>query len=276
VAGGTGTKQRKSRVSMAQRADRHILYEKSVQCPEAEIDFIDDTFTKLRRRRARVLREDFCGTAAVSCEWVRRRARNEAIGVDLDPAVLDWSRRNKIPRLTPQQARRLHLLNDNVLRAQCDPADALLAMNFSYWIFKDRSTMKRYFRRVHRGLVDDGIFFLDAFGGYEAFKLLEESTDYNGHVYVWDQDRYNPVTGDITCYIHFRFKDGSRMRKAFTYEWRLWTLPELLEMLHETGFEPTVYMEGADEKGEGNGEFSPVTEADADAGWLAYIVAEKL
>jgi hypothetical protein len=128
---------------------------------------------------------------------------------------------------------------------------------------------------VHEGLVRDGIFFLDAFGGYEAFQELEESTPYNGFTYVWDQARYNPVNGDITCHIHFRFKDGSRMRRAFSYEWRLWTLPELTELLAESGFKTTVYWEGTNEDGTGNGEFKPVTEADADAGWIAYIVAEK-
>ena len=46
-------------------------------------------------------------------------------------------------------------------------------------------------------------------------------------------------------------------------------------MLSESGFKPTVYWEGEDEDGEANGVFSPTTEGAADAGWVAYIVAEK-
>ena len=66
------------------------------------------------------------------------------------------------------------------------------------------------------------------------------------------------------------------MEKAFTYEWRLWTLPEIRELLEEAGFgRVTVYWEGTDEDGEGNGEFEPTTRGDADAGWIAYLVAEK-
>jgi hypothetical protein len=66
------------------------------------------------------------------------------------------------------------------------------------------------------------------------------------------------------------------MKKAFTYVWRLWTLPEILEMLAETGFKnPTVYWEGTDEDGEGDGVFTPETKGEADAGWIAYLVAEK-
>jgi hypothetical protein len=47
-------KRKKKGPSMAERADRHRLYEKSVQCVEAEIDFVDETFTHLRDRKAKV------------------------------------------------------------------------------------------------------------------------------------------------------------------------------------------------------------------------------
>jgi hypothetical protein len=47
-------------------------------------------------------------------------------------------------------------------------------------------------------------------------------------------------------------------------------------MLTEAGFKATVYWEGTDEDtDEGNGIFEPTTEGEADAGWIAYIVAEK-
>jgi SAM-dependent methyltransferase len=246
-----------------------------VQNVGAEIDFVDSTFSNLRGRTAGLLREDFCGTANTSCEWIRRRPENLAWGVDIDPEVLDWSRHNKLTQLTPLQRRRLHLLNDDVLKADCGRMDIILAMNFSYWIFKQRALMKRYFRRIHRCLSPDGIFFLDAFGGYEASREMEESTLYKGFTYVWDQASYNPINGDITCHIHFRFKDRSKIKNAFTYNWRLWTLPELQEMLDEAGFKPTIYWEGTDKHGEGNGVFTPATVGEADAGWIAYIVAEK-
>jgi hypothetical protein len=93
-------------------------------------------------------------------------------------------------------------------------------------------------------------------------------------VYEWDQAEYNPITGDKVCHIHFEFKDGSRMERAFTYRWRLWTLPELREILGEAGFRTvTVYWEGNDGKGGGNGVFSPKKSGDADASFICYIVA---
>lgn len=261
--------------TMAEKADRYICYEYSVQCVESEIDFVDDTFKSIRARKASILREDFCGTTNTSCEWVRRRKTNKAISVDLDREVLEWGKKNKIAKLEPRQSRRISVINDSVLTVKTAPVDIVLAMNFSYWLLKERKLTVKYFKRVYNTLVKDGIFFLDAFGGYEAFQEIKEKTKYKDFTYIWDQYRYNPITGISKNYIHFKFKDGSRMMKAFCYEWRIWTLPELLEMLAEAGFKATVYWEQADADGEGNGVFLPETEGDADAGWIAYLVAEK-
>ncbi|MCG8379546.1 MAG: class I SAM-dependent methyltransferase [Proteobacteria bacterium] len=261
--------------SMAELADKHIYYEESVQCVESEIDFVDETFAKIRKRKASTLREDFCGTTNTSCEWVKRRKTNTAISIDLDNDVLDWGKKNKILTLSPEQKKRISVINKDVLKVKTKPVDIVLAMNFSYWLLKERKLTIEYFKKIYKSLVDDGIFFLDAYGGYEAFQEMTEKTKHKTFTYIWDQHRYNPITGISTNYIHFKFKDGSKIMKAFTYEWRIWTLPELLEMLTEAGFKATVYWEQADEDGEGNGVFIPEMEGDADAGWIAYLVAEK-
>ncbi len=275
-------KQRKGRngtgkgPSLAEKADRHVLYQESVQCVEAEIDFVDETFERLRGRKAASLREDFCGTANTSCEWVRRRPGNRALAVDLDADVLAWGESNNRARLGDAAAR-LTLRNDNVLEVRHDPVDTVLAMNFSYWTFKQRPTMRRYFRGVRDALVDDGVFFLDCYGGYDAFREMTERTKNDGFTYVWDQAAFNPVSGDMTCYIHFHFPDGSKLRNAFSYEWRLWTLPEIREILDEAGFSRvSAWWQGWDEdEKDGDGEFQEVVTADADAAWVSYIVAEK-
>lgn len=261
--------------SMAAVADRHVYYEKAVQCVESEIDFVDDTFTQLRKRKAKTLREDFCGTTNTSCEWVRRRNTNVAYSVDLDTEVLDWGKKNKIAKLSADQQRRIHVINGDVMTVETEPTDIVLAMNFSYWLLKERKLTIQYFKRIYSSLVDDGIFFLDAYGGYESFQELKEKTKYKNFTYIWEQSRYNPISGIAKCHIHFKFKDGSKMMKAFSYEWRVWTLPEIREMLTEAGFKATIYWEQADDDGEGTGEFIAQTEGDADAGWIAYVVAEK-
>jgi hypothetical protein len=268
---------RKQRATLASSADRHSLYQEAVQCVEAEIDFVDDTFLHLRGRKASVLREDFCGTANTACEWVLRRRGNRAIGVDLDAEVQAWGLEHNAARLAPAACRRLTLIEGDVLKARTEPVDVVLAMNFSYWIFRDRRTMRRYFRRVRESLVEDGIFFLDAYGGYESYRECRERTPNEGFTYIWDQAAYNPIDGEMTCHIHFSFPDGSRIKRAFTYHWRMWTLPEIREILVEAGFRRvTVYWEGTDEEtGEGNGEFEPAERGDADPAWIAYISAER-
>lgn len=261
----------------AQRRDRHRLYEKAVQAVDVECDFVLETFAELRGRKPHVLREDFCGTAAAACEWVKRGPRQRAIGVDIDAEVLDWGRRNHVAKLKPGAQKRIELIESDVCKAATDPADVVVAMNFSYWIFQERRSLKRYFKQARAALVDDGILMLDAFGGHDAFKVVRERRDCGGYTYIWDQADYDPITGAMTCHIHFKFPDGSRMREAFSYTWRLWTLPELRELLSEAGFKRvTVYWQGTDEEtGEGNGEFVPVERGDPDPAWIAYLVAEK-
>lgn len=275
-----GKRKKKTSLSMAETADRHKLYELSVQCAEAEIDFVDDTFKKLRGRRARLLREDFCGTANVCCEWVKRRKFNRAIGVDLDGSVLDWGKTHRVGVLKPSERKRISLLEENVLTVKTEPAEIISAMNFSYWLFKDRKQLKRYFKRVHNQLADDGILFMDAYGGYDSYKEIEEEREIEdgdaSFTYTWEQEKYEPISGNLVCHIHFDFEDGSRMERAFSYDWRLWNLPEIRDLLGEAGFSRvTIYWQGFDEDGEPDGEFVPAEEGEADAGWICYITAEK-
>lgn len=267
----------KAKATLAEKADRHELYQRSVQAADAECDFVAETFASLRGRQARSLREDFCGTALVSCEWVGRHRANTAIGVDIDPSVLEWGRAHNVAGLARGAQARVELRNADVMTVAAGRVDVVLAMNFSYWVFKERATLRRYFERVRAGLKPDGVFFLDAFGGYDAFRVLRERTAYPRFTYVWHQASYDPVTGDMSCYIDFKFPDGSQLKHAFEYHWRLWTLPELRELLVEAGFKrPTAYWQGTDPKtGEPNGEFLPTATGEPDAGWIAYLTAER-
>ncbi len=263
---------------MAEMADRHKLYEMAVQYAPSEIDFVDDTFKQLRGRKAKLLREDFCGTATVCCEWVKRRKSNHAIGVDLDPEVLQWGQENNLNKLRPTQRQRVELLHEDVLKVKTKPLDIISAMNFSYWLFKQRKELKEYFCRVHSNLDQDGIFFLDAYGGYESFSEIceEQEIEDGDFTYTWEQEKFDPITHNLICNIHFSFSDGSSIKEAFHYDWRLWTLPEIQDLLRESGFSKvTVYWQGWDEDGEPDGEFIPAEEGEADAGWICYLTAEK-
>lgn len=264
----------------AERADRHRLYELAVQSPEAELDFVDQTFKRLSGRRARWLREDFCGTAALCCEWVRRRPLNAALGVDLDAEVLDWAHRHNLAALSQDQRARIRLLEQDVRALSAHPIDVVLSMNFSYWLLSGRDALRDYFRQVRASLAPDGVFFLDAYGGYDAYRTIVEERpvedpELGRFTYLWEQALYDPVTGRLVCHIHFAFEDGSRLERAFSYDWRLWSLPEIRELLAEAGFSRIlVYWQGWTAQGQPDGRFAPVESAEADAGWIAYLTAE--
>lgn len=257
--------------------DKHYYYQNAVQCVEAEIDFVDATYKQLKGKSARKLREDFCGTAQTACEWIKRNQDNTAFGIDLDPLVLQWGEDNNLLDLDADQRQRIQLLNENVMSSSVQELDVILAMNFSYFIFMQRDLMIKYFNSVRESLNDEGVLFLDAFGGYEAAKELIEERECDGFTYIWEQATFNPINSQMQCYIHFITEEGVRMDKAFDYYWRLWTLPEITEMLKESGFKTAdVYWEGTDEKtGEGDGVFKKSLIGTADAGWVCYVVAEK-
>ena len=270
------TAKKKLSVTMAEKFDVHDLYEQSVQAVDVEAEFLRETYRALRGRDAVSFREDFCGTASLACEWVRTGAQRHAVGVDIDADVLDWGRRNRVARLPEAARARLKLLNDDVRTVGTPAVDIVGAFNFSYFCFKTREEMRAYFARVRQALNPDGVFFLDAFGGPDASDIAKETTKIDGFTYIWEQAEFEPVTSRILCHIHFKFPDGSKIKRAFTYDWRLWTLPELRELLAEAGFSKSrVYWEGDDGDGHGNGVFTEHETGTPDLAWIAYIAAEK-
>ena len=103
---------------------------------------------------------------------------------------------------------------------------------------------------------------------------MSETREQDGFDYIWDQHRYDPIQNRVVNYIHFKFPDGSKIKRAFRYEWRLWSLPEIRDCLLEAGFSKVeVYWEGTDEETEeGNGEYTLAEEALDDPAWVSYIV----
>ena len=130
-----------------------------------------------------------------------------------------------------------------------------MAFNFSYFVFHERDELVAYFRKVRDGLQPDGLFVVDLYGGAEAQRTLTETREHDEFDYVWDQDQFDPIHHHAMNYIHFEFPDGSRIDRAFTYDWRLWTIPELRDAMRDAGFSETeAYWERTDhETNEGDG-----------------------
>lgn len=268
------TKSKKP-VYTAKTADKHILYQISVQSPEAEVDFCLKEYRKRFGDNPTHFREDFCGTGLISCEWAKTDSHHIAYGVDLHKPTINWGMKNNVSQLKPEQQGRVHLINDNVLNVTKPKMHIVGAFNFSYFLFRERSDLVQYFKQVRKSLHDKGMFVLDAYGGWEAQEPMEEETVHDGFSYIWDQDDYNPVDDTAVCHIHFKFPDGTKMMKAFTYTWRLWTLGGVKDCLIEAGFKSVdVYWEGEDKKGEGNGIYKKAKKAENTPGWNAYLIAQ--
>jgi len=261
--------------TLAEQADRHLLYQAAVQNPEFELTFIDDTFTELVGRTPHSMREDFCGTAISSVDWVRRHDDNTAIAIDIDPEVLEWAEQHNVSTLTPTERQRLQIVRGDVREVRTEKVDVLQAYNFSYWFFQERSVMLDYFRRTREALVDDGLLFLDVFGGSECYQTQKEKRKLDGFRYIWEQAEFNAITNELKCHIHFTFPDKSKLKKAFSYTWRVWGARELREILAEAGYSQSiVYRQEFDpDTDEALDEYVATDDAEDYACWLGYIIA---
>lgn len=254
---------------------KYDWYEAAVQTPETEVDFMRKWYKKFHGRFPLSLREDFCGTGAISCEWVKKSKEATAFGVDLDPEPLAMGKRRNWAKLRPEARSRMSYIQGNVLDDRDFKVDVACAFNFSYFIFKGRPQLLQYFKKVRQGLNKQGLFFMDLFGGPESQTVVEEyRTVKRGLTYYWDCQSFNPITAECTFAIHFKDGKGKKHLNVFTYDWRLWTLPELRELLLEAGFSKTVaYWEEDDDKGGGNGNYYPAEVAENCEAWVAYIAA---
>ena len=275
----TEKKKTSNEPTMADKADKFYCYQESVQEPEHEVEIFDLIYREAYGKKPLTLREDFCGTFAVCCEWVKSDKDRRAVGIDLCPETLGWGIENNLNKLDSSAKEKVEVLEKDV-RSQTTPkVDILAAQNFSFWIFKTREEVVDYFRIAYGNLQDKGIMIMDMMGGKESYatdvtdkRTIVKGKD--GFKYRWEQAYFNPVTSDCSFYIHFKFGDGSRMKRAFEYHWRFWTIPEVREMLAEAGFKKSlVYWDVAPEDEEEK--WSAVEEADNDDSWLCYIVGIK-
>lgn len=260
----------------AHNADRHDLYQRSVQLPDQEIRFLEKVFKAHAGRRPLHLREDFCGTALLCTRWAKSNSERTAIGLDTSRPTLEWGRAHNLSTIGAAAAR-VTLLEQDVLVPTRRKVEVIGAYNYSYQVFHERELLRRYFRAAHRSLTDDGLFVLDAIGGFEATQARVERRRMGGWTYIWEQERYDAVTAGFRCHISFEFRDGSALRRCFTYDWRHYSLPELRDILLDAGFASVdAYWEGTDASGlEGSGTFHRVSRAENEPVWNAYLVARK-
>lgn len=266
---------------MADTADKFDCYQQSVQTPDHEVAFFEQAYREAFRKKPYSLREDFCGTFAVGCEWVASHKQRTATCVDLCGETLQWGRDHNLSKLSVPQQQRVRILQQDVRKRNRPPVDVLAAQNFSFWVFKTRKDLIEYFKVARSNLNPQGIMVMDMMGGGECYQeeLVDKRTivkGKQGFKYHWEQASFNPVTSEASFYISFKFADGSKMKRAFEYHWRFWTIPEVREMLTEAGFrESHVYWENDEEEDEDYGKWQRGDDAPSNPSWICYIVALK-
>lgn len=268
------------------------LYELTVQKPAVLVPLLQ----AIHGRDPRVLGEDFCGTAALSREWVRRIKGGRAVGADVDPVPLAHaqSKRPKIsggtgaPPVHRPVLRKatggtpvppVRLVEADVLTSAPilkHRADVLFVGNFSIGEIHRRRDLVRYFKRSRARLRNGGVFICDTYGGESAFATGAVQRLHDGPKrdpglrirYTWQQRKADPLTGMVENALHYRTDRAGtieqEMTDAFVYHWRLWSIAELREAMHEAGFATTEVYNQVPDATDASGQYyvRPVTDPD--------------
>jgi SAM-dependent methyltransferase len=260
--------------------DRFDLYELCTQNPELDVALLRAIFRSppqgRRGRAPRLLGEDFAGTAALSREWVRTVRGGRAIAVDRDPEPLARAKGVKSVECVVADVRRV-----------ARKVDLLVALNFSWCVLHERQDLVAYLRHARRRLTPGGCFVADLYGGDGAFlpgKLREHRRGPKGEriVYEFEQREADALTGRVVDALHFEVTPRAgrrvRMRDAFVYDWRLWSVPELRDALREAGFASSEVHSRFEHAREGNGRVHvrPLASSlELGASYCVFVVARR-
>jgi len=259
------------------------LYEEAVIDAPTDIKLFRKIFLEKLKFYPETYREDFCGTFNHSIEWIKSNQHNEAWAIDLSKEPLNFGRTHNLIKLDEVQKSRIHILQQDVRKKLTKKVDFITAMNFSYCVFKERKTLKDYFTAAYQSLDKKGLFLIDVLGGSlvqepsEDKRRIPKSKNIQRFNYFWEQFNFDPITSEAKFAIHFQGPDSKKkIKNVFTYDWRMWSLPELRDLMLECGFNKTyVYWEGSRRNGTGNGIFSEREHEEDCLVWIAYLIGEK-
>jgi hypothetical protein len=260
--------------------NKHELYELSVQSPDTHAAWFDQIYSNTFKKKALHLREDFCGTFQLSCEWVKLRTKNTALGLDLDPEPISYGMNHHFSKMTSHQKKRLKVAQQDVLSPTRSKSDLIVGCNFSFCIFKKRDQLLKYFKSAHASLNSKGMLLLEIAGGPGMIAPMREKKEVKRSrkekfTYIWHQKSFDPITNNAHYSIHFKLGNGKTLKDQFTYDWRLWSIPELRETLQDAGFKETMIYWETEHEGEGTDEYVPTEKGDNSYAWVAYVLGIK-
>ena len=259
--------------------DKYELYVNSVQSAEHDATLLLRMYRNAistRGKKRVTLREDFCGTAALCFSWINLGKEFKAIGVDIDQSAIDWGCARYDSSRAVRESGRLQLSCADVMEFNPYRADIICALNFSYYFIKDRQQLIQYFKLCRKRLTKTGLLILDSFGGptYLAPHSDKRRNHQKKFDFWWDVESFDAITNEVKTHIHYKL-DGQKIRKCvFSYDWRLWTIPEITDALREAGFNTIEYWaEGVNARGLGNGVFRKIRSEKNCESWVTYVTA---
>jgi SAM-dependent methyltransferase len=198
---------------------------------ELEVDFVSSQI----RPSGRVL-DVPCGTGRVAVPLAERGFT--VAGLDISEAVLAVARRDG-PGLDFRQG------DMRELPWPDESFDAVLNLWTAFGYFETQEEDERVLFEVARVLAPGGVFVLDTVNqaallrGFrpQAWDELDDGT------VLLQEHRYDLITGRSQAVWTF-LRDGGRRELSFDH--RLYTTPEYVELLRQAGLEATAFFGGAD------------------------------
>uniref|UniRef100_A0A0D3EWI0 Uncharacterized protein n=1 Tax=Oryza barthii TaxID=65489 RepID=A0A0D3EWI0_9ORYZ len=124
-------------------------------------------------------------------------------------------------------------MSDLVLPAR----DIICAFNYSCCCLHRRKDLVLYFRHAFNALSKrGGIFVMDVYGGTSSERKLRLQRRFPSFTYFWEQEEFDIISHQTRISLHFQAGKKQMLRHAFTYHWRLWSIPEIKDCLEEAGF----------------------------------------
>lgn len=218
-----------------------------MQDPKRDVKLLTKFFKDANNGKAPLhVKEDFCGTFYFSAEWILSHPERTALAVDNDWEPLSEGFKRYYNEMSTSQKERLKVVQGDVCNKVKHTFDICFASNFSYNCLKERNVLKKYFAAAYKNLSKNGILVLDHFGGSDTMvpNMSRTRTVIGGTpwYYDWELKSYNPSTAHALYQIHFsRSKTKREFPKTFSYEWRMWSLSELTDIMKEVGFKKVQY-----------------------------------
>ncbi|KAI3408608.1 uncharacterized protein J3R85_020202, partial [Psidium guajava] len=150
------------------------------------------------------------------------------------PRIGDQQSSLKVDCISPS-----HMMSLNISSKQLPGRDIVCAFNYSCCCLHKRKELVLYFKHVlgflsRRG----GIFVMDLYGGTSSEQKLRLQRRFANFKYVWEQAEFDIIERKTRISLHFHLqKPQKKLPHAFSYSWRLWSLPEIKDCLEEAGFQ---------------------------------------